>query len=239
MTDIVLCTKDRLPVLKRMLDYLFERTTSPYRLFVIDDASQDGTVGYLVSLRAQGKLAGLTLRSRSEPIGTNWNAAPQLARSDVMVFTDDDILCPKLQPDWLAQGLEMMRRYPKLGMLSLNNPTCHAVRAIKVLKRAGAITICDRVGAHLALIRREVMIRVVIPNVGERLGGVTISATSNGLDRAWSNAIHAQGYAVAYLARVYCEHIGNESVRNGRNLNRRHVTPMDGDTLEPPAMFRG
>jgi hypothetical protein len=238
-TDIVLCTKNRLPILKQMLGYLFERTTTPFRLYIIDDASTDGSAAYLAEQFTQGQLAGLKLRSRSEPISANWNTAPQMAQSDVMVFTDDDVLCPKLQPDWLEQGLKMMQQHRKLGMLALNNPTANAVHAIEIFRRAGPITICDRVGAHLALIRRELMNSIVIPPAGKKLGGVTVSADSKGLDRAWSNAIHERGYSVAYLTQVYCQHIGSRSIRNGRNLQARNVEPVDGDTLEPPVKFKG
>lgn len=237
--DIVLCTKNRLDVLVQTVEYLLERTRTPHRLFVIDDASTDGNIEYLLSLWQGGKLDGLVLRSEGQHIGTNWNMAPTVAQSDIMGFTDDDILCPKLEPDWLMQGLEAVRAYRKLGMLSLNNPACTAVNAIKTIRREGPITICDRVGAHLALIRRDLMRSIVIPEVGRKLEGIAIQPDSQCLDRAWSKAIQARGYAVAYLTDVYCQHIGSRSERNGQDLSSRSVTPVNCETLEPPGRLRG
>ena len=239
MTDIVLCTKDRLGLLKQSLAHILERTRSPYRLFVIDDASSEGNAEYLQGLWANSKLAGLVLRREGQHIASNWNIAPRLAQSEVMVFTDDDLLCPNLEPDWMARGLAAMAAYRKLGMLALNNPACTAVHAITAIRRVGPITICDRVGAHLAFIRRDLMRQIVIPEVGGELCGMRIQSDSRGLDRAWSRAIQRQGYAVAYLSDVYCWHIGSHSVRNGQDLSGRFVTPIDEETLEPPHGMRG
>jgi hypothetical protein len=237
MTDIVVCTKNRLPLLKRTLSYLFERTTSPYRLYIIDDASTEGNAEYLKMLRAEGKLAGLVLRSKSEPIGANWNAASQMVTSDVLVFTDDDVLCPKLDPDWLSRGLAAMARYRKNGLLALEDPS--AVHAIRVLGLAGPLTLCDRTGAHLAFIRRDLMRSIIIPPVGQTLERVPIRAQSQALDRAWSRAVWSRGYSVAYLTGVYCQHIGNISERLDQDLSSRAIEPIDADTLEPPEYLRG
>jgi hypothetical protein len=231
ITDIVLCTRNRLPLLKRTLTYLFERTTSQFRLHVIDDASTEGNVPYLRSLLQAGMIAGLTTRPRSEPIGANWNAAALLAVSDVLVFTDDDILCPALEPDWLSRGLAAMARYRKLGLLALHLPTAPA----KAIRQEGPLTLCDRVGAHLAFIRRDLMRSIVIPPVGGSLGGIKIRADSTSLDRAWSGEVSAKGWSVAYLTGVYCQHIGAVSARNGQDLRSRDVVLINADTLEPLA----
>ena len=57
ITDIVLCTRNRLPLLKRTLTYLFERTITPFRLHVIDDASTEGNV----SIPDRGEKVGLNV----------------------------------------------------------------------------------------------------------------------------------------------------------------------------------
>jgi len=228
ITDIVLCTRNRLPLLKRTLTYLFERTTSAFRLHVIDDASTEGNVPYLRSLLQAGMIAGLTTRPRSEPIGANWNAAALLAVSDVLVFTDDDILCPALEPDWLSRGLAAMAKYRKLGLLALHLPGA----PIEAIRREGPLTLCDRVGGYFAFIRRDLMRSIVIPPVGGVMEKIEIRADSRALDRAWSRAVQSRGYAVAYLTDVYCQHIGSHSERNGQDLSARAVEPINTYTLE-------
>jgi len=228
ITDIVVCTKNRLPLLKRTLEYLFERTTSPYRLHVIDDASTDGNGDYLRGLYLEGKLAGLVLRSKSEHMGANWNLAPWLAQSDVMVWTDDDVLCPKLDPDWLSRGLAAMARYPKQGLLTLHCPSTASSSA----HLARPIVITDRVGGQLMFIRRDLMRSIVIPPVGGSLGKFKVHPDSRKLHWAWSAAAMSKGYAVGFLTDVYCQHIGAHSERTSQDLSWWGPEPINADTLE-------
>lgn len=52
MLDIILTTYNRIEFLKRTLGSIFVKTTGlPYRLFIIDDYSRDGTAEYLASLK--------------------------------------------------------------------------------------------------------------------------------------------------------------------------------------------
>jgi glycosyltransferase involved in cell wall biosynthesis len=238
ITDIVLCTRNRLEILKRTLTYLFERTITPFRLHIIDDASTDGTVSYLQSLLDTGIIVGFVARVKSEPIGANWNAAAKLAKTDVLVFTDDDILCPKLDPDWLSRGLIAMAQHPKVGLMALEDPMCTFSDAIKVIGRESTVTLCNRVGGHLAFVRRELMRSIVIPPIGGRLAGYEMIVDSRRLDKAWSQAVREKGYTVAYLTGVYCQHIGLVSMRNGQDLRYREVVPINGNTLEPPEKWK-
>jgi len=242
VTDIVVCTHNRLPLLQRTLAYLFERTTSPYRLFVIDDASNEGNAEYVQGLWADGRLAGLVLRG---PVGpgrescqymANWRLAPWLVQSEIFVLSDDDILCPKLEPDWLARGLEAMAQYPEIGILAPNCPS--RPPAIHDARRLGPLMICDKLGTTLTLVRRRLMLQLVAPTRDGKLGGMAVTANAVGMTVGWARAARALGFEVAYMADVYCQHIGAISARNGELLNSRMVEPADGDTLEPPPGWR-
>jgi glycosyltransferase involved in cell wall biosynthesis len=227
-TDIIVCTKNRLPILKRTLAYLFERTTSPYRLHVIDDASTEGNQEYLRGLYADRKLAGLVLRSKSEHMGSNWNLAPWLAQSDVLVWTDDDVLCPKIQPDWLSRGLSAMKAYPKMGLLTLHCPLI----PMSVADFPRPIVIKDRVGGQLMFARRDLMRSIVIPPVGGVMHKFKVLPNSEKLHWGWSAAVMAKGYAVGFLTDVYCQHIGAHSERRDEDLKLWGVMEVNPDTLE-------
>ena len=236
ITDIVLSTKNRLPLLMRTIDYIFERTTSPYRLHVIDDASTDGNVEYLKRLRAEGRLARLILRRQSKEMGANWNEAAKIAKSKFLVYTEDDILCPKLSPDWLARGLAVMAKYPQMGMLALNAPTGR--QSLRDKKRIGPITICNKVGFTLTFIRRAQMKKIIIPHSGEKMAGVVLGQRGIHLISACARAMRARGFEVGYLTNVYCQHIGAISERKGIDLSVRLIEPLDADTLQPPPDWR-
>jgi len=237
-TDIVISTYNRLPLLKRTLEYLFERTRSQFRLHVIDDASTEGNVPYLRSLLDVGMIESLITRPKRLHVAGNWNAAPLLAVSEILVYTDDDVLCPQLEPDWLSRGLAAMAQYPRLGLLALHNPMCLRSGAIKPIGNEGPLTYCDRVASHFAFIRRDLMRDIVIPGVGKTLAGVPIFSDGKMIDRAWSYAVRERGYTVAYLTGVYCQHIGLVSGRTGQDLSEWDV-PCDGETLEPIGSAHG
>jgi len=239
MTDIVMDTFNRLPELRRTMESILERTVSPYRLHPIDDASTEGNADYLLSLWREGRLASLTLRHERRGIPANWNAAAAMGSSEILVYTNGDVICPKLDPDWLAHGLGAMQRYPDLGLLSLNSPMCTANRSWKVIERRKDVVICDRVPSFFLFARRSLMRQVWIPDVGGAVAGIPILPTYKAIDRAWSQAVQARGYVVGYLSAVYCEHIGIRSVRNGRDLSRWAITPLDAETLTPPEEYRG
>ena len=238
-TDIVVDTLNRLPELRRTLESIFERTATPYRLHVIDDASDEGNADYLLELWREGKLASLTLRHERAGIPANWNAAAATGTSKIVVYSNGDVLCPKVSPDWLARGLGAMGRYPDIGLLSLNSPMCTANGGWKVIERREGVTICDRVPSFYLFARRGLMRQIILPDVGGTLAGILIVAKYTKIDRAWSRAAQAEKYKVGYLSKVYCQHIGLHSVRSGRNLSRWAIEPVDAETLAPPESYRG
>jgi len=68
LIDIILTTYNRKGFLKKTLDSLFEKTTViPYRLFIIDDCSTDGTPEYLMGLKDE-HIVHMTLSKRRNGI---------------------------------------------------------------------------------------------------------------------------------------------------------------------------
>jgi len=237
IVDIVMFTRNRLPLLQRTLSHLFERTTSPYRLYVIDDGSDEGNAVYLQGLFDEGKLAGLFLRREGAQFLANWKLAPWIGESEIMVLSDDDILCPRLDPDWLARGLEALATYPRVGLLA---PTCPSrPPAIHDELPLGPLMICDKIGTTLTMVRRA-LFRELVSSIGPdgELGGIIVPRDSTQLSTAWVRAAHTRGFRAAYMMDVYCQHIGAVSARNGEDLSGRMVEPMDLDTLCPPPGWR-
>ncbi|HUW30358.1 MAG TPA: glycosyltransferase [Planctomycetota bacterium] len=225
-TDIVVTTCERLPLLKRTLAHIWERTITPYRLHVIDDASANAD--YITVLRDEGRVASVLLRPQRAGISANLRAISRITVSDPVVFTDDDALCPKLDPDWLARGLAAMRQFPKVGLLTLNNPQC-AMDSKRGKETPGdPVTLCRNVSGQFVFVRRAVLTTCHPPD------GVRSPV------KVLCRMARAHGWQVGYLTHVYCQHIGSRSVRTGKNLSRlfEWVPPVDDDTLEPPEEFR-
>jgi len=237
-TDIVMDTLNRLPLLQRSIESILEGTKSPYRLYVIDDASTEGNAEYLLGLWKEGKIAEPILRKKRRGIPANWNMVPELGKSEIVVYTNGDVICPNIKPDWIRRGLKVLGKYPDLGMVSLNSPMSNAKRDLRVLKRRPGVTISDRVPSFFLFVRRELMLKIKIPDIGGKLAGVPIVGNYYGIDHAWSRAMRLLGYQVGYLEKIYCKHIGLQSVRTNADLTKWSIE-CDPITLTPPKRFRG
>jgi len=230
-TDIVVMTCERLECLMQTLRYIWDRTFTPYRLCVIDDASTEGNAAFVESLRDQGMLDDALLRTERAGISENLRMVEALTTSDPVVFTDDDILCPCLEPDWLARGLEAMEQYPELGLLALNNPQCNVGgdKRRRKVEMGDLVTLCRNVPGSFVFVRRAVLAACCPPD------GVQSPV------KLMCRMARVRGWQVGYLTHVYCQHIGIRSVRAGKDLTglAELVLPVDGKTLEPPEEFRG
>ena len=152
-TDIVVTTCDRVSLLKNTIVHILQRTASDsFNLTVIDDASKDGTQEYLRHMQFKS----IFLKERVG-IPAHLRSMLNLTTSDPIVFTDDDILCPKLDPDWLVRGLNAMETYPKLGILALNLPQCNIDNKRKLIQAGPEVSICHYVGGSFVFIRRRVL----------------------------------------------------------------------------------
>lgn len=227
MIDIVVTTCERLNLLKRTLEYIWERTSTPYRLQVIDDASKSGNGDYLRQLQADGKIDRARIHTRRVGISSHLRTLERITLSDPIVFTDDDILCPKLDPDWLARGLVAMEMYPNLGMLALNTPGCNVRHSRGHVEPAELVTFCRNIPGSFTFVRRAVLPCVPPDGAQSPVKWMCKEAT----DRGWR---------IGYLTHVYAQHTGPVSMRTGRNWSRdlKEVLPVDPETLEPPEEYR-
>jgi len=124
MTDILLLTFDRKELLQKTLESIWERTRTPYRLIVIDNGSTDGTVEYLKSI--EDKVYKLVLLKENIGICPAYNEGFKLVESEYFVTTQDDLLPPDLEPDWLIQMIDLFKRHPKYGGIAMR--TCRMIK---------------------------------------------------------------------------------------------------------------
>ena len=224
--DIVIATWDRLDLLKQTVGHIVARTRSPYRLYIIDDASGAETMTYVDELRRQGIVAGILRRKKRAGISANLRALLSITQSDPIVFTDDDVLCPDVDPDWLARESAAMAQYPQLGILSLNNP--QASSDTRRITPGPHVTLYGAVGAVFAMIRRPVLKEVVVPDdVLKPMQHLCVEARKAGFD-------------TGCLTDIYSQHIGIISMRTGREYAARlkQVYPTNSRTLEPPDAYK-
>jgi len=223
--DIVVTTRNRLHLLPRTINHILTRTRSPYRLHVIDDRSENDLVrNYLLSLYEQGRIHNLVLRRYQAGQLSNLNVAVWLTYSDPVVLTDDDVLCPDVEPDWLARGRKAMLRRPKLGVLALDHPG--AARGDLKRPAPDGVTYCSYVGGTFMFVRREVLLTQPLPHHWHDFG---TTPTTIRCQQARNN-----GWQIGYLTGTYCEHVGEISVLTNRAYRNSPFIPVkDEKTLEP------
>lgn len=100
---------------EQTITYLKERTIYPYRLFMIDQGGNDEVLEHadeVVFLRVKF--------NHNIGIHGAWNCALAFAESEYFITSDNDILVPKLDPDWLTQLVKLMDERPDYGAISLH-----------------------------------------------------------------------------------------------------------------------
>jgi glycosyltransferase involved in cell wall biosynthesis len=225
--DIVLGTHNRVEMLQRTIGCIRERTTTPYRLTVIDDASSDGTAEYVKSLE------GVRLHRHATQQGMHGNLRDVfgLTASDPVICTDDDALCPLLEPDWLARLLAALKDRPKVMMLGLNNPGDNVNQGRHAYADDGMVVYSKWVSGHFLAMRRS-LLKVTPTLFRDRQS----QRSPNKTQALW---VHAHRGQVGYLRDVYTYHYCPVSIRRpGKSWDQIMVEPVNMETLEPPEQYR-
>ncbi len=91
---VVLCTRDREPALHRTLDALWRQTRPPDELIVIDDGRlSDAARAEFAAHASRRKIRWIYHRKSPPGLTASRNTAARLARSDVLLYLDDDVSC--------------------------------------------------------------------------------------------------------------------------------------------------
>lgn len=128
----------RLDVLKLALASLRAHTPLPHDLMIFDNGSCAEVVGYLRSMQEAGQLDYLILSRRNigkiDALRVLFQAAP----GEIIAYSDDDIL---FYPGWLEASLEVLRLFPRVGMISgvpVRDAARHASQSLEKLIEEGA-----------------------------------------------------------------------------------------------------
>lgn len=220
LTDLVMMTYNRPEYLRRTYETLRERTHSPYRLHIINDGSDH----VLPSLKADT----LVLRKENRGVPINLLTMRGLVLSEVFVLMGDDVLCPDVEPDWLARGLAAMNNYPDLGMLGLNESDTELTNSRHVIERGEPITWCGRIGGQIIFIRRKILFDCPEEQIlGQKSPVKQLCIWANNND--WRSG---------FLTSTYAWHFGEHSVRLNDQI---YITeePEDLKTLKPRGVKDG
>jgi GT2 family glycosyltransferase len=110
--DIWMVTYQRKELTENAINYLNARTHYPYRLFVVDNHSTDGTIDFLKQAKKDGRVFFYLQTSHNVGIHMAHNIGLSLVDSEYCISTDNDIYVPDLmgrdRKCWLQQLVEIM-----------------------------------------------------------------------------------------------------------------------------------
>jgi len=128
--DIFITAFSRPQFTEKTIQYLVERTKTPYRLFVIIQGVDKENERVCKELFGAKVFMTISL-SKNVGIHSAWNIASQLAESEFFITSDNDIFVPDLYEssggitsfshlDWLAQLVQFIKDRPDYGAISLH-----------------------------------------------------------------------------------------------------------------------
>ena len=198
--DLVMTTYQRKTFTYDAIKAIHDRTKTPYRLIVVDNNSDDGSQKMLYDLKQNGYIQHLILLEENYGIHMAKNYGLALVRSTpYYIDTDNDLLCAKTDPDWIARLTSLMNTFPEYGAIACR-PQVLVGRAGTEFDVKGEVVPFDHIGAHLRIMRT---------NVVKKVGGweKTWEAKRNHEDHFIAGKLHGEGLKVGYAKNVRCWHI--------------------------------
>ena len=127
MIDIAMISWRREEYTLKSVTHLIERTSIPFRLImVINEFDRPETRGLIESVAAKAGKHGMKgnqllfiANNENEGLPTAKNQALEFVESDIYIDTDNDILCPFLEPCWLTQLLALMDSHSDFAAIAL------------------------------------------------------------------------------------------------------------------------
>lgn len=118
-TDIILVSFNRLNFLKKTIEAINERTTSEFRLIVIDNHSEQDVIDYLKWAKLVGMVHEVVFLEENVGQAMSQNIGFKMVTSKYFVLTQNDLICPKLSPDWLSRLIHLMEENTEAGCISM------------------------------------------------------------------------------------------------------------------------
>lgn len=111
--DLVMTTWNRPLFTAMALNSIFNNTTTPHRMIVIDNGSEYKMQERLLMMKDLGMIDILVLLDKNYGLEYAKHRAMSFIDSRLFVSTDNDILAYKYEPDWLSQLVDLADRFPE------------------------------------------------------------------------------------------------------------------------------
>jgi hypothetical protein len=190
--DIVMLTYNRLDYLVTTVTTLRERTPEPFRLTVVDNASNSDVRNWLAENR--DLFHQVILQAGNEHIA-GFQRGIDATTSDPFLLAEPDLIVPELRPSWLAQLRGLFERHPEFGLVALgldtaNRPSTLGSEVMADNPAGGGEIVEENVGIWFQMIRRDAL-RIPYEK-----------------DSAVCAAVREAGYRVGWTPHIRAVHLG-------------------------------
>jgi GT2 family glycosyltransferase/glycosyltransferase involved in cell wall biosynthesis/Flp pilus assembly protein TadD len=213
LTSIVILTYNQLEYTRLTIESIRKHTKPPYEIIVVDNASSDGTAGYLKSQRDIRTI--FNVKNVGFPAGCNQGM--EIAKGDYIVLLNNDVI---VTDNWLDGMVECAASDQEIGIVGPmsnwisgfqleKNITYKKVNQMPAFaasyrrKNRKKWIEVPRIAGFCMLIKREVM---------NRIGGLdTIFGIGNCEDDDYCLRARLSGFKIVLAGDVFIHHFGSKS----------------------------
>ncbi len=122
IVDVFVLTYNRINYFKTYIKYLYVSTKYPFRLFVIDNGSIDGTRKYIIELERQGLVYKHLFNEKNLPLASAYTECFNKFKdelNELIVTSPDDIMVnSSLRYDWLEVFVKKIQSDKNIGCIN-------------------------------------------------------------------------------------------------------------------------
>lgn len=200
MIDIFMTTFNRKEFTIDTINHIIKRTEpNSFQLHLFDNNSDKEMKEALYKLLIDGVICSLHLDSRNTGCLYNKAVFHMMVEDSQKYYcvTDNDVLPPKLSPDWLSQMIAIMDAHPELGLLVPQIPP-QSFQMPDMNRVLDDIVYCKAVGNTFKIVRKK---SISIADIRQELGAY-------GDDSLISNLVKERNYEVAFCRNIFAYHSG-------------------------------
>jgi GT2 family glycosyltransferase len=198
--DIIIPVWDQLENTRDCIENLIKNTHFPYKLILIDNASDKETRAYLESLKTRGSLEVEVIRNeRNAGFVTAVNQALKISNAPFVCIMNNDTVPA---PGWLERMVDFAQGHKDVGLV---NPVCngHGATPIEVYAKGlereeGSYMEMNQCQGFCMLIKREVISKVGYLDESFGIGGYD--------DTDYSMRAYLAGYRCVAIRDAYVYH---------------------------------
>lgn len=125
LTSIIILTFNELRFTKLCLEFIRRYTSEPYELIVVDNASTDGTVGYL----QDQKDIKLIINNQNRGFAKGCNQGIKIASGDYVLLLNNDTA---VSPGWLGNMINCLESDESIGIVGPRSNCAKPPQLLKV-----------------------------------------------------------------------------------------------------------